>query len=756
MSRRSAAGSSETTGTPNLRGSGKGFEGQPLILSRNRWPSLERPMNKYLCSLQKIAESRGGLCLSGKYINSKAKLKWQCREGHVWEATPDNIAQGKWCPYCAGRKQTIKDMIQLAERKGGECLSKEYVSGKTKLKWKCTKGHIWKATPSNVKSGSWCSICGRQKAADLRRGTLEEMQRVAGSRNGRCLSEEYVDSLTKLTWQCEEGHLWEATPGNIKQGKWCPYCGGTHVSSIEEIRSLALKRGGKCLSSKYVNKRTKLKWRCKEGHIWDAPADSIKSGHWCPVCGIKKRSDAQRGTLEEIQQIAEERGGRCLSKHYVGSHRKLGWQCAAGHIWEAEPSHIKNGTWCPECAAGIGERICRAFFEQLFGKKFPKARPIWLRSQHNTQLELDGYCRALGMAFEYQGVQHYRYVEFFHGKTDEFEKRKDLDQIKRRLCASRGVNLLEVPEIPHYLSLVQLKQFLKKECERLGVAIPTAFDRTTVNLRAAYSPSTDDLLRELQGIAKRRGGELLSKTYLGGSTKLSWRCKNGHVWKAIPGSVKQGRWCRKCSYVQIADAQRGSIDDCRKLAKGKGGRCLSKTYVNVESKLKWQCEEGHTWEAKPNNIKHGQWCPVCGRKKRADTQRGTLEAMQKVAASRGGRCLSTAYVNSQTKLKWRCSEGHSWTATPADVKRGTWCPVCAAKKRGDARRGTLEAMQRIAASRGGKCLSSQYVSNHTKVKWECKDGHSWTATPANVKRGTWCPVCARLTKRKKRGQRQSR
>jgi hypothetical protein len=32
--------------------------------------------------------------------------------------------------------------------------------------------------------------------------------------------------------------------------------------------------------------------------------------------------------------------------------------------------------------------------------------------------------------------------------------------------------------------------------------------------------------------------------------------------------------------------------------------------------LRWQCSEGHTWEARPGNIKFGQWCPVCARRKR--------------------------------------------------------------------------------------------------------------------------------------------
>ena len=59
-----------------------------------------------------------------------------------------------------------------------------------------------------------------------------------------------------------------------------------------------------------------------------------------------------------------------------------------------------------------------------------------------------------------------------------------------------------------------------------------------------------------------------------------------------------------------------------------------------------------------------------------------IEEMQAVAKERGGECLSREYVNSTTKLKWQCAEGHTWMATPGDVKNsGSWCPECARKSR---------------------------------------------------------------------------
>ena len=54
--------------------------------------------------------------------------------------------------------------------------------------------------------------------------TSDEMQRIAKAKGGLCLSSEYIDAKTHLTWQCKEGHVWNAKPSNIKTGHWCPQC----------------------------------------------------------------------------------------------------------------------------------------------------------------------------------------------------------------------------------------------------------------------------------------------------------------------------------------------------------------------------------------------------------------------------------------------------------------------------------------------------------------------------------------------------
>jgi nucleoside-diphosphate-sugar epimerase len=55
---------------------------------------------------------------------------------------------------------------------------------------------------------------------------------------------------------------------------------------------------------------------------------------------------------------------------------------------------------------------------------------------------------------------------------------------------------------------------------------------------------------------------------------------------------------------------------------------------------------------------------------------------------------------------------------------------------------TIRGMQELAVSRGGQCLSTEFVDIKTKLKWRCAFKHEWEATPRLLKAGHWCPECA--------------
>lgn len=301
--------------------------------------------------MQRIATSRGGVCLSESYRNTATKLEWRCAAGHRWSATPLHIKSGHWCPFCAkSARLTLRVFQRIALQKGGRCLSPVYLNSSTVLRWRCAASHEWLARPSSVKAGTWCPVC-----AGNQRLKLHEMREIAKQRGGSCQSIAYKNGRTALLWECSCGHRWRASPANVKsgtrrKGTWCPRCYNhrRHFRAkhdIDEMRDLAIARGGVCVSTEYVSSKTKLIWRCAQGHRWQALPTSVVQGTWCPLCARN-----QPLGLSHLQDIATGRGGVCLSEEYVNERTALSWRCSYGHRWKATPSKVKRGSWCPLCA----------------------------------------------------------------------------------------------------------------------------------------------------------------------------------------------------------------------------------------------------------------------------------------------------------------------------------------------------------------------------------------------------------------------
>ena len=69
-----------------------------------------------------------------------------------------------------------------------------------------------------------------------------------------------------------------------------------------------------------------------------------------------------------------------------------------------------------------------------------------------------------------------------------------------------------------------------------------------------FNVSLPKYLEELQKIATKRNGKLLSKNYFGKVVPLLWYCnKHDYKWKAAPNDIcgkpskPNGTWCPKCA-----------------------------------------------------------------------------------------------------------------------------------------------------------------------------------------------------------------
>ncbi len=123
-----------------------------------------------------------------------------------------------------------------------------------------------------------------------------------------------------------------------------------------------------------------------------------------------------------------------------------------------------------------GEYLSRCILEKHFKKRFPNLRLDFIRNpKTNRKLELDGYNKKLGIAFEFNGIQHYRCIKRFHKEQQDFINQQYRDKIKQQKCNEYGIHLIIIPYneknvkeyIIKHLPEKDLKKILKRRRRRM-------------------------------------------------------------------------------------------------------------------------------------------------------------------------------------------------------------------------------------------------------------------------------------------------
>ncbi|EEA03649.1 conserved hypothetical protein [Burkholderia sp. H160] len=324
-----------------------------MMVSPDRHPSLEK--------LKRHAEAFGWRCLSGSWAGYHARYLFECAHGHRFERMATPILYRSGMPQCSDcEAQAIRErwMATLAAR-GGELVKGAFMGLLARYRLRCAAGHEWEAQGRKISEGSWCPRCAAESTAQrkFRADGLERLQAQAQKQGGRCLSSGYTGTRASYLFECAQGHQWRAVGGEIMRGSWCARCAdkargvivaATHFyhDGLQRLQDAARKHGGECLATEYIGAPENYRFRCAQGHEWEAVASQIWLGHWCLACARLK----QRWTIGELREMATARGGRCLSDTYLGKYVKHTWECHRGHVWATRVAIIRAGSWCPLCA----------------------------------------------------------------------------------------------------------------------------------------------------------------------------------------------------------------------------------------------------------------------------------------------------------------------------------------------------------------------------------------------------------------------
>lgn len=117
---------------------------------------------------------------------------------------------------------------------------------------------------------------------------------------------------------------------------------------LQELQAIAESKGGKLLSTEYINSHAKYKFLDELGNEFEAKGYSIKNGRWSPHTAQKRKAESlTKYTIDDLKTFAESKGGKCLSDEYVHDKTKYSWSDSKDRHFVMEWSRVKNGQWSP-------------------------------------------------------------------------------------------------------------------------------------------------------------------------------------------------------------------------------------------------------------------------------------------------------------------------------------------------------------------------------------------------------------------------
>ncbi len=257
----------------------------------------------------------------------------------------------------------------------------------------------------------------------------------------------YKNTNSKIIITCNIHGDFQQTPKNHQNGHGCTKCATSYKSSllsknISDFVSKSIKiHNNKYDYSKsvYVNNKTNLIVICPIHGDFKITPSHHYVGHGCQHC-----TKNHRKTNDEFIRLCEYTHGDKYFYNLVkfkSLKKNVVIICRIHGEFLQNAGHHVNGHGCPVCSSSHGERYIKEFLDinniqYVREKTFEECNNI-------GKLRFDFYLPKYNICLEYDGIQHYKPIEYFGGVYD-FEKRKYNDSIKDEFCKLNNIDLFRI------------------------------------------------------------------------------------------------------------------------------------------------------------------------------------------------------------------------------------------------------------------------------------------------------------------------
>lgn len=664
---------------------------------------------------------------------SRIEAYWKCKIcEEVWTSRISNrTLLGRNCPYCTGKKASSTNNLEVLFPE----LAKEWDYGKNigitpniilphtnkKYFWLCNKGHSYSANPNNRTHGDGCPYCsGNQVCIDncLATKNSELAKEWHPSKNGTLTPLDITEySNKKIWWLCEYGHEWEATVNNRSYGKGCKICAkGKQSSFPEQALFFYLKK----IYSDSLNSY-KLKGQ-KEIDIY------------IPSINVAVEYDGYQWHNSEVSKIRDVQKNIFIRKEGIHLIRVREKGCI---------TLDSNDCIYLKCIAESSYKYLSSLLIQLISTinnltgedKFINIDISTDRFEILSQYKISLKSRSL------------LHVMPELAKEWDFDKNHPLkpdmvlpgSEVRVHWICSKNPN--------H-----KWEALLNSRSN--GTGCPYCAGKLVLK-EESFGALHPELMR---GWEWNRNNELdinpfeLSK---GSGINVFWKCDNlEHPnWQASISDRVRGRGCPYCQNQKVCfENSLASINP--KLAKEwdfEKNKILKPTGVTAGSgkKVWWKCKSGHSWNAVISSRNSGKDCPYCsGHKVSKETSLAFLRpdlAQEWCYEKNGNLTPADISLGHDSKVWWKCEQGHIWDAVVYNRVKGSGCRFCVNQE--------VAEENSLLVLRPDLVLDWDYEKNETSplevsvgsnriVSWKCsKCGHGWETSINARNKGNGCKAC---------------
>ena len=591
---------------------------------------------------------------------SDKKVWWKCCKGHEWEATIGSRNRGCNCPYCAGMLvikgendlQTVNPNLTKEwnyDKNNGLTPTAVSPYSHKKIWWKCNSGHEWRASVAKRSIGQNCPFCSGKKAwpgyNDLSLTNPELISEWDFAKNKSSIYEYRPMSNRKVWWICDKGHSWSAVISKRVAGEKCPICQGktiligfndlatTHPSLIQEwdyeknhIAPTDISKGAD----------TKVWWKCKRNHSWQAAVSSRSSGVGCPHCA------------KELQSSFPEKA--------IYFYIKKAFPDAIANYHPVQLNSLELDIFIPSLKIGIeydGERWHQNIEKDLNKNKlcFESGIVLIRIREPSCPILLDELSVCI-------------YRE---------SKKSGLDKTIKQL-------------------FVSICETSKTECT---TDIDLERDSTAILELLNPSEKENNILLLNPTLAsewdyEKNGNLLPDMITVGSDKKVWWKCGEGHSYFSSISSRMRGRGCPICSGKTIQKGYNDFASKCPDLLADwdyeKNSFSPDLIAYGSDKIVWWKCDKEHSYSTSINNKRAGAKCPFCSGKK-------VLKGFNDLATThpilieewnhqKNVPTPTSVSAGSHKKAWWVCQKcGNEWEAPIYNRTAGHGCPKCAKEKR---------------------------------------------------------------------------